>query len=58
MKEKMLQKQIKNTHHSSGFGVNVMYINNIEHDECMMSRQELVRVLPSDCQMIRRKYDE
>ena len=53
-----IANKIKNTRHSSGFGVNAKNINNIEHDECMMSRQELVRVLPSDCQMIRRKYDE
>ena len=42
---KKISNKIKNTRHSSGFGVNVMYINNIEHDECMMSRQELIRVL-------------
>ena len=38
-------RKIKNTRHSSGLGVNAKNLNNIEHDECMMSRQELVRVL-------------
>ena len=53
-----MASKIKNTRHSSGFGVNAKNINNIEHDEYMMSRQELIRVLPVDCQMIRTKYDE
>ena len=40
-----IANKIKNTRHSSGFGVNAKNINNIEHDEYMMSRQELIRVL-------------
>jgi len=40
-----IANKIKNTRHSSGLGVNTKSINHIEHDECMMSRQELVRVL-------------
>ena len=43
--KKFASTEIKNTRHSSGLGVNTKSINHIEHDECMMSRQELVRVL-------------